>query len=99
MSDNEQPEQKPAAEHVSLKIRGTGFPELVIKVKKTTKLSKMMSAYCERAGKNQNEVRFVYDGQKLQGTMTVADLEIDDEAEAGEEVLIDVMQEAVGGSA
>ncbi|GAA5886304.1 hypothetical protein JCM6882_001597 [Rhodosporidiobolus microsporus] len=97
MSDNENQEVKPEGpQHVSLKIKGPGFPELVIKVKKTTKLSKMMTAYCERAGKTQGEVRFMYDGSKLQGHMTVSDLDIDEDE--GEEVQIDVTQEAVGGS-
>lgn len=30
------------------------------RVKRTTKLSKMMNAYCDRAGKSLNEVRFMY---------------------------------------
>ncbi|SCV74452.1 BQ2448_8091 [Microbotryum intermedium] len=56
----EAPEVKPQAEHVSLKIAGQGFPDLMIKVKKTTKLQKMMAAYCERAGKSLSEVRFMF---------------------------------------
>ncbi|GAA5968437.1 hypothetical protein JCM11641_007637 [Rhodosporidiobolus odoratus] len=95
MSDQEQQEVKPEAQHISLKIQGAGFPELVIKVKKTTKFSKMMSAYCERAGKALTEVRFMHDGEKLMGHQTVSELELDeDETEA----IIDVAQEAVGGS-
>ncbi|SCZ96758.1 BZ3500_MvSof-1268-A1-R1_Chr4-1g06691 [Microbotryum saponariae] len=79
----EAPEVKPQAEHVSLKIAGQGFPDLMIKVKKTTKLQKMMAAYCERAGKSLSELR---------GDQTVASLDIDDE----DEVLIEVASEAVG---
>ncbi|GAA6036341.1 hypothetical protein JCM8097_001675 [Rhodosporidiobolus ruineniae] len=92
MSDQEQQEVKPEAQHISLKIQGPGFPELVIKVKKTTKLSKMMSAYCDRAGKQPNEVRFMYDGNRLQGHQLVEDLELDEDET---EVVIDVAQEAV----
>lgn len=32
---------------------------------RTTKLSKMMAAYCERAGKNQSEVRFMFGASLL----------------------------------
>ncbi|KAL8283783.1 hypothetical protein RQP46_005215 [Phenoliferia psychrophenolica] len=66
----------------------------MIKVKKTTKLSKMMAAYCDRAGKDLKEVRFMYDGNKIQPSDTVGDLDIDDD---DEEVQIDVASEAVGG--
>ncbi|KAK4057390.1 SUMO protein smt3 [Microbotryomycetes sp. JL221] len=86
---------KPQSEHVSLRIQGTGFPELLIKVKKTTKLSKMMNAYCERAGKALTEIRFLFDGHKLSGSQTVADLDIDED---DDEIVIDVVSEAVGGS-
>ncbi|KDE08130.1 hypothetical protein MVLG_01611 [Microbotryum lychnidis-dioicae p1A1 Lamole] len=97
MSEERQevPEVKPQAEHVSLKIAGQGFPDLMIKVKKTTKLQKMMAAYCERAGKSLSEVRFMFDGVKLRGDQNVASLDIDDDEE---EVMIEVASEAVGGS-
>ncbi|GAA6012829.1 hypothetical protein JCM10207_005377 [Rhodosporidiobolus poonsookiae] len=95
MSDTEQQEVKPENQHISLKIQGAGFPELVIKVKRTTKLSKMMNAYCDRAGKNMNEIRFMHDGNKLAAHQVVGDLELDDDEN---EAVIDVAQEAVGGS-
>ncbi|ORY88209.1 ubiquitin-2 like Rad60 SUMO-like-domain-containing protein [Leucosporidium creatinivorum] len=96
MSDSEQqPEVKPENVHVALKISGSGFPDLLIKVKKTTKLSKMMSAYCERAGKSLGEVRFMFDGERLRPEQTVGELDIDDD---DDEVLIEVASEAVGGS-
>ncbi|GAA6064584.1 hypothetical protein JCM10212_006468 [Sporobolomyces blumeae] len=76
-------------------IQGSGFPELVIKVKKTTRLEKMMNAYCQRAGKDLSEVRFMYDGTKLAPTQTVSELDFDDD---DDEIIIDVAQEAVGGS-
>ncbi|POY75873.1 hypothetical protein BMF94_0955 [Rhodotorula taiwanensis] len=98
MSDNggEQQEVKPENQHVALKLQGQGFPELVIKVKRTTKLSKMMQAYCDRAGKSMGEIRFMHDGNKLVPEATVNDLDLDD-VDEGEEVIIDVAQEAIGG--
>ncbi|GAA5939133.1 SUMO family protein SMT3 [Sporobolomyces koalae] len=94
---SEQPEVKPEGQqtHISLKIQGSGFPELVIKVKKTTRLEKMMNAYCQRAGKDMSEVRFMVDGVKLTKEQLVSDLDIDED---DEEITIDVAQEAVGGS-
>merc|ERR1711939_627458 len=96
-ADENQADKKPETQHISLKIQGAGFPDLVIKVKKTTKLSKMMNAYCQRAGKSLNEVRFMYEGERLQPDQTVESLDIDD-LEEDDEVIIDVASEAVGGS-
>ncbi|TNY23905.1 ubiquitin-2 like Rad60 SUMO-like-domain-containing protein [Rhodotorula diobovata] len=107
-ADENQTDKKPETQHISLKaslssrgqpqqIQGAGFPDLVIKVKKTTKLSKMMNAYCQRAGKSLNEVRFMYEGERLQPDQTVESLDIDD-LEEDDEVIIDVASEAVGGS-
>ncbi|GAA5907012.1 hypothetical protein JCM8208_004487 [Rhodotorula glutinis] len=96
-ADENQADKKPETQHISLKIQGAGFPDLVIKVKKTTKLSKMMNAYCQRAGKALNEVRFMYEGQRLNGESLVESLDIDD-IDEDDEVVIDVAQEAVGGS-
>ncbi|GEM10867.1 small ubiquitin-related modifier [Rhodotorula toruloides] len=101
MSDQEQErtEVKPESQHIALKIQGSGFPELVIKVKRTTKLSKMMNAYCDRAGKSLSEVRFMFEGDKLRPEMLVQDLDFDDDDFSEENPLvIDVAQEAVGGS-
>ncbi|GAA5828343.1 hypothetical protein JCM5353_004800 [Sporobolomyces roseus] len=95
---SEQPEVKPEGasnSHVSLKIQGSGFPELVIKVKKTTRLEKMMNAYCQRAGKDLSEVRFMVDGTKLTPNMLVSELDVDED---DDEITIDVAQEAVGGA-
>ncbi|KAK4052825.1 SUMO protein smt3 [Microbotryomycetes sp. JL201] len=89
-----QPEVKPENQHVSLRIQGPGFPDLLIKVKKSTKLQKMMNAYCERAGKTTADIRFMFDGHRLQGDQTVADLDIDED---DEEIMIDVVQQAIGG--
>ncbi|GAA5992159.1 hypothetical protein JCM10908_001795 [Rhodotorula pacifica] len=97
MSDNggDNQEVKPEGpQHVALKLQGSGFPELVIKVKKSTKLAKMMNAYCDRAGKALNEVRFMYEGTRLKPEMFVHELDIDD-VEADEEIVIDVAQEAM----
>lgn len=54
----------------------------------------MMNAYCERAGKQLAEVRFMFDGTKVLGHQTIADLDVDDD---DEEVMIEVTSEAVGG--
>ncbi|GAA5912074.1 uncharacterized protein JCM6883_007101 [Sporobolomyces salmoneus] len=92
-----EPEVKPEGQntHISLKIQGSGFPELVIKVKKTTRLEKMMNAYCNRAGKDLSEVRFMVDGQVLTPNQLVSELDIDED---DDEIVIDVATQAVGGS-
>ncbi|KAL7410607.1 hypothetical protein BDY24DRAFT_323931, partial [Mrakia frigida] len=39
--------------------------EMWFKVKRSTKMSKIVSAYCGRAGRAREVVRFTYDGNRL----------------------------------
>lgn len=40
--------------------------EVFFKIKKSTKLEKLMGAFCERQGKTVNSVRFLFEGQRVQ---------------------------------
>jgi hypothetical protein len=44
--------------------------EVFFKIKRTTKLEKLMNAFCERQGKNPATVRFHFEGQRVQITDT-----------------------------
>ncbi|KAJ1822187.1 hypothetical protein LPJ56_003116, partial [Coemansia sp. RSA 2599] len=66
--------------------------EVMFKIKRKTKLEKLMMAYCSRAGKSYGTVRFLVDGERINGDNTPDDLNLDD----GD--TIDAMTEQIGGS-
>ncbi|ROT34796.1 ubiquitin-like protein [Sodiomyces alkalinus F11] len=78
-------------EHLNIKVTDNNN-EVFFKIKKSTKLEKLMNAFCERQGKALNTVRFVFEGQRVQPTDTPAALEMQD----GD--TLEVYQEQVGGA-
>jgi len=70
-----------------LKAEGKGEQH----IKRSTPLKKLMEAYCKRQGLSQASVRFVFDGNRVQGTETADSLEMDDQD------VIDVLVEQTGG--
>ena len=67
MSDNEQngaAENPAGSEHLNIKVTD-GNNEVFFKIKRTTKLDKLMKAFCERQGKDSTTVRFLFDGDKV----------------------------------
>ena len=61
------------------------------KVKKTTKLEKLMEAYCNRAGLPRKACRFLFDGTVLKGEETPESLDMEDDDQ------IDMFFEQTGG--
>ncbi|EXJ77411.1 hypothetical protein A1O3_09637 [Capronia epimyces CBS 606.96] len=100
MSDAGQPSpngaDNPAAaggnEHLNIKVTD-GNNEVFFKIKRSTKLEKLMKAFCERQGKDPRSARFLFEGQKVQGQDTPEILEMQD----GDS--IEVHQEQIGGGA
>ena len=43
---------------------------MFFKIKRSTKLEKLMTAFCERQGKSLQSVRFLFEGQRVQATDT-----------------------------
>jgi hypothetical protein len=70
MSDNEQspngaqPEPAAGGEHLNIKVTD-GNNEVFFKIKRSTKLDKLMKAFCDRQGKDPQTVRFLVDGVKV----------------------------------
>jgi len=89
-SPHERNEGPPAGEHLNIKVTDNNN-EVFFKIKRSTKLDKLMSAFCDRQGKNINSVRFLFEGQRVQGTDTPDSLEMQD----GD--TLEVHQEQVGG--
>jgi small ubiquitin-related modifier len=51
-------------EHLNIKVTDNNN-EVFFKIKKTTHLSKLMNAFCDRQGKALNTCRFLFDGQRV----------------------------------
>ncbi|KAL2018949.1 hypothetical protein VTK56DRAFT_10243 [Thermocarpiscus australiensis] len=83
-------EVPPASEHLNIKVTDNNN-EVFFKIKRSTKLEKLMTAFCERQGKSLNSVRFLFEGQRVQPTDTPDTLEMAD----GD--TLEVHQEQVGG--
>lgn len=56
-------------EHLNIKVTDNNN-EVFFKIKRNTKLEKLMMAFCERQAKSLNSVRFLFDGQRVQPTDT-----------------------------
>ncbi|KAJ2877365.1 SUMO protein smt3 [Coemansia asiatica] len=84
-------EKKPetSTEHINLKVVSA---VVMFKIKRSTKLEKLMQAYCSRAGKAYGTVRFLVDGERINGDNTPDGLGLED----GD--TIDAMTEQIGGS-
>ena len=74
MSDNEQPPQPPQpppAEAVSINFRDQHNNEVTFKLKGSTKLGKAFDAFSARVERDPTQLRFLFDGQRLQPDDTV----------------------------
>ena len=67
--------------------------EMFFKVKKATRMQKIMDAFAQRKGIAPNSLRFMLDGQRVEGDNTPKMLELEDNDQ------IDVVLEQVGGRA
>jgi hypothetical protein len=71
-SHNEPPTEVPT-EHLNIKVTDNQN-EVFFKIKRTTKLEKLMHAFCERQGKAVTSVRFLFEGQRVQPEDTPNDV-------------------------
>ncbi|KAK5652600.1 hypothetical protein OQA88_10361 [Cercophora sp. LCS_1] len=86
----EAPAAPAGAEHLNIKVTDNNN-EVFFKIKRNTKLDKLMTAFCERQGKSPASVRFLFEGQRVQPADTPDTLEMQD----GD--TLEVHQEQVGG--
>lgn len=85
-----EPPAPPTSEHLNIKVTDNNN-EVFFKIKRSTKLEKLMTAFCERQGKSLSSVRFLFEGQRVQPQDTPDTLEMQD----GD--TLEVHQEQVGG--
>ncbi|KAM3508035.1 hypothetical protein MY11210_006883 [Beauveria gryllotalpidicola] len=78
-------------EHLNIKVTDNQN-EIFFKIKRTTKLEKLMTAFCDRQGKSMTAVRFLFDGTRVQPSDTPDNLEMAD----GD--TLEVHQEQLGGA-
>ncbi|KAG6042739.1 hypothetical protein E4U33_001838, partial [Claviceps sp. LM78 group G4] len=68
-SPEERVEAPASSEHLNIKVTDNNN-EVFFKIKRSTKLEKLMNAFCERQGKLITSVRFLFDGARVQPTDT-----------------------------
>lgn len=68
-SPNAERNEAGGAEHLNIKVTDNNN-EVFFKIKRSTKLEKLMNAFCERQGKTLQSVRFLFEGQRVQPTDT-----------------------------
>lgn len=78
-------------EHLQLKVRSPDGGEVYFKIKRKTKLEKLMLAYCNRLGQATDAVRFLFDGERVHGDRSPEDIGLED----GD--VIDAMVQQTGG--
>lgn len=100
MPSDQQESHTPAAEgqeapaqteHLSIKVTDNNN-ELVFKIKKSTEMEKLMESFCEHHGKTRGSVRFLFEGERLNGSETPDSLEMEDND------TIEVYHEQMGGN-
>ena len=76
--------------NINIQYYQTG-EETVFKIKKTTKMTKVFSAYAQRKGVESNSLRFLLDGERIADDQTPKTLELEDQDQ------IDCVLEQLGG--
>jgi len=84
-------EKKPAGDHINLKVKGQDGNEVFFRIKKSTTLKKLMTAYCDRQSVDLGSIAFLFDGQRLRPDQSPEELDMED----GDE--IDAMLHQTGG--
>ncbi|XWS31270.1 hypothetical protein CRYUN_Cryun23aG0063000 [Craigia yunnanensis] len=86
-------DKKPADQsaHINLKVKGQDANEVFFRIKRSTQLRKLMTAYCDRQSVDLSSFAFLFDGRRLRGEQTPDELEMED----GDE--IDAMLHQTGG--
>ena len=76
---------------LSIRVRDQHQGEVVFKVKRTTKMKRVLQAFCDRKGWQASQVRFAFDGQRVDEDMSPEDLGMEDND------TIDAFLEQIGG--
>tara|TARA_B100000780_G_scaffold232169_1_gene172094 strand:- start:182 stop:526 length:345 start_codon:yes stop_codon:yes gene_type:complete len=72
-------DNKDAGDTITVRVKDQGGDETFFKVKKTTKMSKVFGAYAQRKGVAITSLRFLIDGDRIDGAETPKSLELEDQ--------------------
>ena len=64
--------------HVNLTVKNQDGTEMHFKIKKATKLEKLMSVYCQRTAVPKSSIVFLFDGKPVTGEDTPEKLAMED---------------------
>ncbi|CAD7695746.1 unnamed protein product [Ostreobium quekettii] len=78
-------------EPINVVVKDQHGIELHFKVRKTTKFDKIMKAYCDKKSFQLNQLRFLYDGERLKPDQSPEEVEMED----GD--VIDCVMQQIGG--
>ncbi|GFY92960.1 small ubiquitin-like modifier 1 [Actinidia rufa] len=90
-------EQKPnvgdqsQSNQINIKVKSQEGNEVFFRIKRSTQLRKLMTAYCDRQSMDVNSIVFLFDGQRIKAEQTPDQLGMED----GDEV--DAMLHQTGG--
>jgi len=87
----EKKDVKPDTKQINLKVTGQDNTVVHFKIKTTTPLKKLMQAYCDRQGLSIHQLRFTFDGERINHDATPESLNME------EDDSIDVFKEMQGG--
>lgn len=76
---------------LNIKVKSQDGNEVYFKVKKTTPFRRIMEAYCSKVGVETGQVRFLFDGERIEASQTPESLDLEDED------TIDAMVQQLGG--
>ena len=68
----------PNPEYLNLKVKSQDGEEVFFKIKRTTQFRKLMEAYCQRQTVSMNNVRFLFDGEKIKSHLNSKNKNPDD---------------------
>jgi small ubiquitin-related modifier len=63
--------------HLNIKV-SDGTSEIFFKIKRSTPLRRLMEAFAKRQGKSLDSLRFLSEGQRVNGDQTPDDLDLED---------------------
>ncbi|KAI3804751.1 hypothetical protein L1987_26541 [Smallanthus sonchifolius] len=69
------------AAHIILKVKGQDGSEVFFRIRRSTRLKKLMYAYCDRQSVELNSIAFLFDGRRIHGDQTPHELEMEDDDE------------------
>eukprot|EP01122_Echinamoeba_exundans_P014502 TRINITY_DN6585_c1_g1_i1.p1 TRINITY_DN6585_c1_g1~~TRINITY_DN6585_c1_g1_i1.p1 ORF type:complete len:119 (-),score=32.75 TRINITY_DN6585_c1_g1_i1:86-397(-) len=69
---------KPAGEHINLRVVAQDGSEVLFKIKRSTPLRKLMDAYCQKQSIAPTSLRFLFDGKRVQPDQSPQDIGMED---------------------